>query len=414
MLSQYTDEQQMEDLSRNYIERFFIKKGWKFRKNDLDNDIDFEVEIFNNNITTVKFFKAQLKSEKDPDISVHKKIVRYDCPVKFLRFAEICDFPVFIFLYDGSGNEKGYWLWVQDYIFKHLDSDSPNWRNQTKARLKFKLVDEVTEDRSFYDQLEDISNKGINEMIQRGKIGNVKDFYYTMKEDEDSRNSYLTLQRKILVDYSISTSKEAMKQLINDSYKDLIHKYEAIFTDYYNDIRQLNFGSPFCRTITNSDNINSEDFGVLLDSNDSYENVSIEWIDSHTAMLHLIKSKEVGKSEFLNYSQRQRKLINEFAKQFFNLLNNLDSGKTNKEDFIKNVKNIKAYEHNFNDIENVYFKEDGYPPNDCIELRNVLNNTVFNFGTVIYNIDDINSENVREGLKIIKEQLKSLNEILNQ
>lgn len=414
MLSQYTDVQQMEDLSRNYIERFFIKKGWKFRKNDLDNDIDFEVEIFNDNVTTVKFFKAQLKSKKDPDISVHKEIVRYDCPVKFLRFAEICDFPVFIFLYDGSGDEKGYWLWVQDYIFQHLDSDSPNWRDQTKARLKFKLENEVTENPSFYDQLEDISNTGINEMIQRGKIGKIKDFYYTMKENEDSINSYSTLQRKILVDYSISTSKETMKQLIDDSYKDLIDNYEAIFTDYYNDIRQLNFGLPFCRTITNSDNINSENFGVLLDSNDSYENVLIQWIDNHTAMLNLIKSKQIEKSEFLNYARGQRELINEFAQQFFDLLNNLDSGKTNKEDFIKNIKKIQTHGHNFNYIESVYFEKDGYPPNDCIELRNVLNNTVFNFGTAIYNIDDIDSENGREGLEIIKEELKLLNAILDQ
>ncbi|WP_379968281.1 DUF4365 domain-containing protein [Ectobacillus sp. sgz5001026] len=171
ILSQYTENQQREDISRNYVERFFVTKGWKFRKTENDNDIDAEIEIFKKRITTAKFIKIQLKSTKDIEIKENNGEVIYDCPVKFLNFCDICEVPVLIFLYDdNSSNSKAYWLWVQQYIYNNLEVDNPTWRlNETTVRIKIPRDNIVSQQEKFFNQLIKISSIGINEIINLRK-----------------------------------------------------------------------------------------------------------------------------------------------------------------------------------------------------------------------------------------------------
>ncbi|WP_411349804.1 DUF4365 domain-containing protein [Paenibacillus sp. WLX2291] len=145
MRSKFDSKQRFEYLSKVFIEKVIISNGWKYRTQEKDNDIDGEIEFFTNEFeTTAKIIKVQLKATSE--LNYKEDSIVFDCPIKFLNFCDVCDFPVILVVY-GVSEEKAYWMWAQKYIFQELDNKDIDWRKNTSTiRIKIPIQNEVKED----------------------------------------------------------------------------------------------------------------------------------------------------------------------------------------------------------------------------------------------------------------------------
>lgn len=178
-----------------------------------DNDIDGEIEVFSNEgETTAKIIKIQLKATKE--LKYSEESIIFDCPIKFLNFCDVCDIPVVLVVY-GVDEERAFWIWTQKYIFKALDSEGAEWRNNTSTvRIKIPITNEVKQSDDFYNAIENISNEGVNEM-QQWRKRETSEYYFTILEEKD--NSTLNKRRisaKVYIERSFAISKDSMEELI--------------------------------------------------------------------------------------------------------------------------------------------------------------------------------------------------------
>lgn len=120
-VSEYSKNQLLEQLSVHYFMGICNKLKWKYRQYSQDNDIDGEIEIFEEdeniykNLTTSKFIKIQLKAQNEVDREENG--ISYKCPIKLLKFVENCDFPVLLVIYCEK-HKKAYWELLQKIIEK--------------------------------------------------------------------------------------------------------------------------------------------------------------------------------------------------------------------------------------------------------------------------------------------------------
>lgn len=120
-VSEYSENQLLEQVSVHYFMGICNKLKWKYRQYSQDNDIDGEIEIFEEdeniykNLTTSKFIKIQLKAQNKVDRDENG--ISYKCPIKLLKFVENCDFPVLLIVYCNK-HKKAYWELLQKIIEK--------------------------------------------------------------------------------------------------------------------------------------------------------------------------------------------------------------------------------------------------------------------------------------------------------
>jgi hypothetical protein len=255
-----------------------------------DNDIDGEIEIFDDNKeTTAKFIKIQLKTvDSSEPFDTKSDFFSYDASVKFLNFCDVCDIPIILVVYNIS-KEEGYFLFVQKYIYETLDFKSPKWRNnQTKIRLHISFENSLVRKES-KNEIEKIANNGTDLITQLRKNETANNYYTILNQNDNSHGTALRTSIRILVEKSFAASKEAMRILIpkvNEECKKKIYHsnnilvkhfrrktYDVIYLFFYDSLQQVNHGLPFCRTLWISEKLPTEHSPFISEPNDYIKNL---------------------------------------------------------------------------------------------------------------------------------------------
>ncbi|MDW7615167.1 DUF4365 domain-containing protein [Peribacillus simplex] len=375
-LSEYDDNGMYEEASVLFFRDIALKKKWKYRTQEKDNDIDGELEIFGHNKqTTARFLKIQLKASFKVKYKNGDAI--FDCPIKFLNFCDICDFPVIIVLYEVQSN-KSYWIWTQEYIFNTLDNNNPSWRsNSDSVRIKFPLSQEVLSEGSFYEQMEYIANNGVNE-IQQLRKRDTSEYYYSILMEKDNSKPHRNISAKVYVERSFANSRDAMLELIKkvnskiikNNYnknvlKDIsgLEEPKIVFINFYDDIAQLKVNLPLCRTEWVQPN-QGMDF-ISLNNYDDFlkeDNIRVKWESSYRPLEEHLRSNAVTKNEYL-VSVKQ---FIKFAKQ--ELANIYSLFKSEKVSFHEHITNNKDL------IKDMWLKlsDSELPPYECVDFHEIL------------------------------------------
>ncbi|TCP28783.1 uncharacterized protein DUF4365 [Scopulibacillus darangshiensis] len=378
--SQYDENNKNEGKSIRFFEGVIEENGWKYRRQEKDNDIDGEIETFSENgETTAKVIKVQLKATTL--LELNKDLVVFDCPVKFLNFCDVCDIPIIIVVY-GVEEKKAYWLWTQKYILQTLENNNPKWRENTSSvRIKIPITNEVLEHERFYSEIDRISIEGINE-IQQWRKQDTSEYYYTILEEKD--NSTLSKRRinaKIYIERSLASSKDAMIELIkkinekvkSNNYnkgvlegKKITLEPDYVWLYFYDDLIQIEHGLPFCRTEWLDKKKNNAP--ILLKEYDqliSDFNIRVKWEYNRPLQKYLITNSH-SKNQYL---EDVRGALN-FAIEELELLPKYFSEKD--KDIFYNHINEKRKEY----TSNYLVLSDLLPPYECRTLQGELHNAL--------------------------------------
>ncbi|MFJ6267658.1 DUF4365 domain-containing protein [Lysinibacillus xylanilyticus] len=302
-----------EGKSIRFFEGVIEDYGWKYRRQEKDNDIDGEIEVFSEEgETTAKIIKVQLKATTN--LEYKENSVTFSAPVKFLNFCDVCDIPTILVVYDVDQN-RGFWLWTQQYISQTLDNFNARWRgNTSKVTIHIPLANEVLEEKKFYSELKHISDTGIN-MIQQLRKRDTSEYYFTILEEIDSSNTlHKRISSKIYIERSFATSRDSMIELIKkinqkikDNYydrgvwegKENFSEPDYIWLYFYDDLIQFEYGLPFCRTEWVKGEENSP---LLLKDSDNtqliQENIRVSWEHNRPLNEYLIRNT-TSKNDYL-------------------------------------------------------------------------------------------------------------------
>lgn len=215
MRSKYSEELKLERESVLNLDKICLDLGWKYRDLPLDNDVDGEIEIFNeDSITEASFVKIQLKATKN--IDKKENGVVFKAPVKLLNFASECNQPLVLCLYDAI-EKKFYWIWLQDYIFRVLNFENPKWfENKNSVSIKIPLLNTEDNFEIFLQEIKEIASNGIKEILQLKKIKKYDKFVHLEEEDDISTGVARRISLKYSVEESLSNSKRAMEIILRE------------------------------------------------------------------------------------------------------------------------------------------------------------------------------------------------------
>lgn len=181
-----------------------------------------------------------------------------------MNFCDVCDIPVILVVFN-IHEKKGYFIFVQKYIYNYLDKNNSNWKNNnSNVRIKVPLENSFSLENS-RAKLEEIAFNGTDLISQLRKTETFKKYYSVLTQADNSHNAALRTSLVISVEKSFSTSKDAMKILIPKIHNDYISKvyhqnntlakrfkdkkYDVMYMFFYNSINQEKNGLSFCRTL---------------------------------------------------------------------------------------------------------------------------------------------------------------------
>lgn len=327
-LSKYSDSQINEQKSRIFIQTIAIDNGWKYRTNELDNDIDGELEIFNKTQkdefqTTTKIIKIQLKSIEN--LSIRENEIIYKCPIKLLHYSDIADIPIVLLVYHVEKN-YGYALFLQEYIYLKLDVENPNWRNNNEnVSIKIPTNNSITTEKINFD-FKAIAFNGINQIAQLRKVNTINNYFEILKRDDNSHGTARRAAVRILVENSFSTSKDAMKILIpkineiikNDKYfrNDILKQKfcntpcDVVWLHFYNSLKQDKNGLPFCQTTWIRADLKDKPMPTKF--SEKVEEIGIVWNDT-SFLDNLVMENRMDKGDFFVFADN----IFAFASKLF-------------------------------------------------------------------------------------------------
>lgn len=114
-----------------------LPKEWIREEVKKDYGIDLTVEIVLDEQVTGVYFSIQLKGTDKLKVR-QAGYIAHSCETKTLRyFLERPELVIYL-VYDTEG-QKGYWVWIQDFIRQELGKISPNWRKQNSATIRIPL-----------------------------------------------------------------------------------------------------------------------------------------------------------------------------------------------------------------------------------------------------------------------------------
>jgi hypothetical protein len=374
-----------------------------------DNDIDGEIEIFdNNNQTTAKFIKVQLKTVDSPEpFETGNDFFSYDASVKFLNFCDVCDIPIILAVYNIS-EEKGYYLFVQKYIYETLDFKSPKWRNnQTTIRLHIPLGNSFTTKES-KDELERIANNGTDLITQLRKKETAKNYYTILNQDDNSHGTALRTSIRILVEKSFATSKEAMRILlpkINEECREKVYHrnnilakhfrrktYDVIYLFFYDSLQQVNHGLPFCRTLWISEKLPVDSAPMVSEPNELIEKINVYW-DKVDEFSDLIEDNLLDKGIYLPYAD---KAFTQFSVLYDKVLVLSDKHTNELISYDKYIKNLKRFNKDLDKLNDLFFNF-GFPPIECKDLDAKIQSLI----CLLHNIKLVVNDESREQPNIL-------------
>jgi hypothetical protein len=413
-----------EEHSRELISKFCRLNIWKYRKMEWDNDIDGEIEIFDESKqTTAKFIKIQLKTIDNPNsIDEQEEFLLYDTNIKFLNFCDVCDIPVVLIVFNIQ-KETGYYLFVQQYIYENLDIQNPDWRtNKSNVRLKIPFNNSLFANHS-RSEFEKIAFYGINITTQLRKTETYKKYFTVLSQSDNSHGTALRTSVKLLIEKSFSTSKEALRILIpkvNSHFIENVYlsneirqrhfikdkKCQVIFMGLYDGLEQANHGLPFCNTLWIDDKLPQNAWPMVFKADEILSGININWVNDN-GLSKIIEENQLNKGTYVPY------LDNAFN-QFFSLYENIKAiySKYNEGDisYQKLIKKMKKYDNKLSGL-NDLFHNFGFPPFECKDIDVQINSMI----CLLDNIRIVISDTTRQPDNIIaciKMYISSIEETL--
>lgn len=177
MKSEYSPNQILERKSIHYIEGKCIYLKWKYRQYDQDNDVDGEIEIFEEeesllkNITKSNYIKVQLKAQQKVD--KNEKFVKFSLKTKFIKFVKECQVPLILIVYDES-EDKGYWIFLQRYYRENNLEES---LNQIEKIIYIPIENTLENIDLFKNEMLKLSEDGLLEILLENKKINLNECY---------------------------------------------------------------------------------------------------------------------------------------------------------------------------------------------------------------------------------------------
>lgn len=398
-----------EEHSRELMSRYCRENIWKYRRMEWDNDIDGEIEIFDNNKeTTAKFIKVQLKTVDSPEpFETGNDFFFYDASVKFLNFCDVCDIPIILVVYNIT-KENGYYLFVQKYIYETLDFKSPQWReNQKKIRLHIPLTNALTSKES-KNEIERIATYGTDLITQLRKKETSKNYYTILNQDDNSHGTALRTSIRILVEKSFATSKEAMRILlpkINEECKNKVYHrnnllakhfkrktYDVIYLFFYDSLQQVNHGLPFCRTLWINEKLPSENSPIVSEPNELIEKINIYW-DKVDEFSGLIEDNLLDKGVYLPYSDKAFRQFNELYEKVLLLTDDFNNELISYDKYVKKLRKFNKDLDKLNDL----FFNFGFPPIECKDLDDKIQSLI----CLLHNIKLVVNDEKREQSNVL-------------
>lgn len=289
--------------------------------------------------------------------------------------------PTILVVYDVDQN-KGYWLWTQQYIYQTLDNYNASWRSNTsKVTIHIPLANEVLEEEKFFSALKNISDMGIN-MIQQFRKRDTSEYYFTILEEKDSSNTlHKRISTKIYIERSFSSSRDSMIELIKKINQKILDNYydrgvwegkenysepDYIWLYFYDDLIQFKYGTPFCRT----EWVKGEENSPML-LKDNYktqlilEKIRVSWEHNRPLNEYLIRNT-TSKNDYIK-------------KVLKTITFTLEELKILKEYFLEEDKSnfYNRISENHKDYSNKYlFLSDILPPFECKTLHDELTNAL--------------------------------------
>jgi hypothetical protein len=377
-----------EDESRSIISAYCRKNVWKYRKMEWDNDIDGEIEVFDETReTTAKFIKVQLKTIDDPSkFNGPASSFSYDAPIKFLNFCDVCDIPIILAVFN-INQGIGYYIFVKKYIYEDLDVNTPNWRNNLTT-IRIQIPKENSFDsRNSKTALTEIAFSGTKLIAQLRKIDTHKKYYTVIRQGDNSHAAALRTDITILVEKSFSSSKEAMRilipkileqysqkvyyrnHLVSDQFKDKSN--DVIYMFFYNSLEQSKFGIPFCRILWIDSNLPELGRPLVSSPHEIIGDINVYW-EANEDLDNLISENLLDKGQYLPFIdgvfQNFDKLyssVQQFSAEF-------NKGASNADKFIANLKSLST------SLDDLYesISDLGFPPNECNDLDIKINNLI--------------------------------------
>lgn len=413
MRSKLDQSSENEDASRDVIKRYCRTVHWKYRQMDWDNDIDGEIEIFDEQReTTAKFIKVQLKTVDDPKKFENIDSYSFETDVKFLNFCDVCDIPVILAVFNIK-EEIGYFVFVQRYIYEYLDVNNSNWRkNLTTVRVKVPLSNSFSL-KNAKDKLLEMAFTGFNTIKQLRKTETYKKYYTVEEQYDNSHGLALRNSMKISVEKSFATSKEAMRVIIpkihNHFMANPYHRNQSLtqkFADklcdilylfFYNHSTQVIQGLPFCRTVwVNKKLLEDAKPDIEKPDEELHEDIKVYWNEVEVFEDLFVESM-LDKGTYLPKIDEIFSQLDYLYKEVQKLFTDFEAKVLVTDDYISRLKELLS------DTQELCFVfVDLIPPIECNDLNNKISglaNYIDNIRLIVFD-KNRSTENVLQCIKM--------------
>lgn len=141
----------IEDLSRNYLEKFVLMQGHTVEVISHDYGYDLNLYTYDQNTGEIEngFSSIQLKATDSINILKDKKTASFPIEKKDLELWYYELYPVFLVLYDAK-KERAFWIYIQAYF-----NNIPGF-NIKKAKDSITIHIDIIKDRLDIDAIDEI------------------------------------------------------------------------------------------------------------------------------------------------------------------------------------------------------------------------------------------------------------------
>ena len=213
---------QLETESIHYVEST-LPSRWITRRQDPDYGEDLTVQIVaGDNTVTGDFLAVQVKSTGGP-LERDDGFFKFRMQTQSLEYLMSLRHPAILIVYDAS-EKKGYWLYVQRYVYEELSGDKADWKSQITNTVKIPVTQLLS---NAEDELARIARDGPAYLVRKameapdewkrafelsGKSSDIGDILEDL--DREKKAQYLKILYVSDLDLKRGTSKEVQSELI--------------------------------------------------------------------------------------------------------------------------------------------------------------------------------------------------------
>lgn len=222
MKSEYPHSQILEQKSIHYILGKCISLKWKYRQYDQDNDVDGEIEIFEEeesllkNITKSNYIKVQLKAQQN--VKKNEKFVKFSLKTKFIKFVKECQVPLILIVYDES-EEKGYWIFLQRYYRENNLEES---LNQIEKKIYIPIENTLENLELFKNEILKLSEDGMLEILLENKKINLNECYEVIETKDISSPGRVRKIMNVYINNLFLKNEYVLKRLLSRLEKEYL------------------------------------------------------------------------------------------------------------------------------------------------------------------------------------------------